>query len=89
MKYKLITFDLDDTFWDIAPVIIKAERDTREWLRQKVESMEWESMNEFMGIREDLTKTLPSFELDICLLRKQIYKQKLTDTHSDEAEGKE
>ena len=25
MKYKLITFDLDDTFWDIAPVIIKAE----------------------------------------------------------------
>ena len=24
MKYKLITFDLDDTFWDIAPVIIKA-----------------------------------------------------------------
>ena len=40
MKYKLITFDLDDTFWDIAPVIIKAEKDTRAWLRKTVGEIE-------------------------------------------------
>ena len=89
MKYKLITFDLDDTFWDIAPVIIKAERDTREWLRQKVGNIEWGSMNDFMGIREDLIKTIPSLEWDIGLLRKEIYKQKLKDIISDEVERNE
>ena len=32
---KLITFDLDDTFWDIGPPIIKAEKETRHWLNEK------------------------------------------------------
>ena len=29
---KLITFDLDDTFWEIGPVIVKAEIKTREYI---------------------------------------------------------
>ena len=33
---KVITFDLDDTFWDITPVIIKAEVETREMDRAAV-----------------------------------------------------
>ncbi len=53
---KLITFDLDDTFWDIAPVIIKAERDTRQWLHKEVGEIEWGSMSDFLGIREELIK---------------------------------
>ena len=51
MKYKLITFDLDDTFGDIAPVIIKAEMDTRKWLHKEVGEIEWGSMSDFLGIR--------------------------------------
>ena len=62
MKYKLITLDLDDTFWDIAPVIIKAEKDTRAWLRKTVGEIEWGSMSDFMGIREDLIKAMPSLD---------------------------
>ena len=45
-KVQLITFDLDDTFWDIGPVIINAEMTTRKWLEEKVgeiESMSLES----------------------------------------------
>jgi putative hydrolase of the HAD superfamily len=34
-KIKLITFDLDDTFWDIGPVIINAELSTRKWLEKR------------------------------------------------------
>ena len=86
MKYKLITFDLDDTFWDIAPVIIKAEMDTRKWLHKEVGEIEWGSMSDFLGIREELIKTIPSLEWDISLLRKEIYKQKLKALIPDESE---
>ncbi len=32
MTIELITFDLDDTLWDTAPVIVSAETVLREWL---------------------------------------------------------
>ena len=36
-KIKAITFDLDDTFWDIGPVIINAEIKTREWIESSLD----------------------------------------------------
>lgn len=36
---KLITFDLDDTLWDVAPVIIKAQANTHQWLTDHVEGV--------------------------------------------------
>ena len=41
---KLITFDLDDTFWDIGPPIIKAEKETRHWLNEKVPEINWATL---------------------------------------------
>lgn len=35
-KIKIITFDLDDTFWDIESVIFKAEYETRNWIEKKL-----------------------------------------------------
>ena len=32
MSIQLITFDLDDTLWDTAPVILSAETVLRDWL---------------------------------------------------------
>lgn len=32
---RLVTFDLDDTLWDIAPVLVRAEQRLFEWLREK------------------------------------------------------
>ncbi len=34
MTLQLITFDLDDTLWDTAPVIVSAEAILREWLAE-------------------------------------------------------
>ncbi len=34
-KIKLITFDLDDTFWDIRDTIINAEMNSRKWSEDK------------------------------------------------------
>ena len=41
-EIKLITFDLDDTFWDIGPVIINAEVKTREFIEKNIgEKITW------------------------------------------------
>ena len=34
MNIQLITFDLDDTLWDTAPVIVSAEAVLRQWLSE-------------------------------------------------------
>ena len=72
---KLITFDLDDTFWDIKPVIIKAEKETREWIHNQVGEIDWGSMSDFLGYRKELIEEDASLEWDISLLRKKIYEK--------------
>lgn len=34
-RIKLLTFDLDDTLWDFAPVLTRAEQVTYEWLQRR------------------------------------------------------
>ena len=85
---KLITFDLDDTFWDIGPVIIKAEKETRAWLHEKVGEIQWGSMSDFLEYRKELIEKDPSLEWDISLLRREIYNKKLKGIVSDENERK-
>ncbi|HET8709825.1 MAG TPA: HAD-IA family hydrolase, partial [Spongiibacteraceae bacterium] len=36
MTIRLLTFDLDDTLWDFAPVLVRAEAITYAWLQQHV-----------------------------------------------------
>ena len=66
---KLITFDLDDTLWDIGPVIIKAELTTRKYIEEKVGTIDWGDMESFLNLRKDLVKEDPSLEWDIGKLR--------------------
>ncbi len=35
-EIKLITFDLDDTFWDIKSTIINAEINSRKWIEARI-----------------------------------------------------
>ncbi len=69
-KIKLITFDLDDTFWDIRDTIINAEMNSRKWSEDKIgEKIEWGTFEDFMKIRGDLVKEDPSLEYDLGMLR--------------------
>ena len=43
-KIKAITFDLDDTFWDVKPVLINAEMKTRKFIEDKIGKLEWLSL---------------------------------------------
>ncbi|MDP6028144.1 MAG: HAD family hydrolase, partial [Pseudomonadales bacterium] len=38
---KVIGFDLDDTLWDVAPIIIGAEAQLDEWLQNKVPDLKF------------------------------------------------
>lgn len=45
---KLITFDLDNTLWDVMPVIIQAEKAMRAWIETRVTNYSAEITNEVM-----------------------------------------
>jgi putative hydrolase of the HAD superfamily len=85
-KIKLITFDLDDTFWDIGPVIINAELSTRKWLEKKVGAVEWGDMESFLALRKDLAEKDESFYWDLGKLRREIFRVKLAPITSNEKE---
>ena len=72
-KIKLITFDLDDTFWDIKNTIIRAEKNSRKWVEKKIgEEIDWGTFEDFIKIRNNLIKKDSSLEYDLGLLRKKI-----------------
>ena len=72
---KVITFDLDDTFWDITPVIIRAEVETRKWIEKQLDSaIEWGNLEEFINLRKRLIAENHSLEYDLSALRKASLK---------------
>ena len=85
-KVQLITFDLDDTFWDIGPVIINAEMTTRKWLEEKVGEIEWGTLQSFLELRNQLAKNDESLNWDLGKLRREIFRVKLSPIISNSKE---
>ncbi len=72
-EIKLITFDLDDTFWDIKNTIISAEINSRKWIEDRIKKkIEWGTFDDFLEIRNELIKENPSLDYDLGLLRKKM-----------------
>ena len=72
-EIKLITFDLDDTFWDIKSTIINAEINSRKWIEDRIKKkIEWGTFDDFLEIRNELIKKNPSLDYDLGLLRKKM-----------------
>ena len=71
-EINLITFDLDDTFWDIRSTIINAENNSRKWAEDRIgKKIEWGTFEDFMKIRSELVKKDPSLEYDLGMLKKK------------------
>ena len=84
-KIKAITFDLDDTFWDIGPVIINAEIKTREWIESSLdEEITWGDYESFMLLREDLIKKNERLAYDLGTLRRESIKHHVRHAFSNE-----
>ena len=76
-KIKMITFDLDDTLWDNKPTITNAEIKTREWIEDRVGTIQWGDLNDFLQLRETLINKDKSIAWDISKLRIEIFKEKI------------
>tara|TARA_E500000178_G_scaffold105258_1_gene104873 strand:- start:204 stop:914 length:711 start_codon:yes stop_codon:yes gene_type:complete len=76
-KIKMITFDLDDTLWNNKPTITNAEIQTRKWIEDRVGTIDWGDLNDFLQLRETLIKKDKSIAWDISKLRIEIFKEKI------------
>ncbi|MDA0759892.1 MAG: HAD family hydrolase, partial [Proteobacteria bacterium] len=86
-RIKLITFDLDDTFWDIKSVIMNAEKNSRKWIGSRINhAIDWGTFEDFMSIRRELIKHDPRLRYDLGLLRKQTIHHHLKNHISNKNE---
>ena len=88
-KIKAITFDLDDTFWDVKPVIINAEMKTRKFIEGSIGALEWGSWEDFKLMREKLIIEDASYEFDVGKLRKKLLLMKIQERVSDQEAANE
>ena len=82
-RIKAITFDLDDTFWDVKPVLINAEMKTRKFIEDSIGPLEWGSWEDFKLIRERLIVEDASYEFDVGKLRNKLLLMKIQEQISD------
>lgn len=70
---KVITFDLDDTLWDVTPVLIRAEGRVFDWLKQYCPELSRRfSMQGLRAMRMELIKSRPDLAHKITEARRYI-----------------
>ena len=89
MSIKLITFDLDDTLWDTAPVIVSAEAVLRDWLAANAPSLGAVPVEHLYAIRERLVATEPGLKHRISALRRRVLFHALEDVGYSENKARE
>ncbi len=73
MPIKLITFDLDNTLWDVDSVIRAAEKDMVAWLEANVpESLDHYHVDNLMTLRQAVAKQFPDKVHDLSHMRRQV-----------------
>jgi putative hydrolase of the HAD superfamily len=75
-RLKVITFDLDNTLWDVDRVIVNAERKMRAWLADHVP--EYDALfpaEKLMDLRNQVLKTNPELRHDLSKLREELLYQ--------------
>ena len=75
MSIQLITFDLDDTLWDTAPVIVSAEAVLREWLTEHAPNLGAVPVEHLWAIRERILSSEPGLKHRISALRRRLKEQ--------------
>jgi FMN hydrolase / 5-amino-6-(5-phospho-D-ribitylamino)uracil phosphatase len=69
---RAICFDLDNTLWDVGPVLLRAERILADWLRSRYPKiMERFSEHEFREHRLELLRSEPAMAHNLTWLRRE------------------
>ncbi|AVX11755.1 HAD family hydrolase [Stutzerimonas stutzeri] len=89
MSIRLITFDLDDTFWETTPAIQSAETALRDWLATHAPRLGDFPIEVLGAIRRMLVEQEPALRHRISELRRRILQHALQDAGypADEANG--
>jgi len=87
MSIKLITFDLDDTLWDTAPVIVSAEAILRDWLSEHAPRLGAVPVEHLFEIRKRLVEAEPQLKHRISALRRRVLFHALQDAGYAETEA--
>ncbi|GLX89749.1 HAD family hydrolase [Pseudomonas weihenstephanensis] len=72
MTIELVTFDLDDTLWDTAPVIVRAETVLGEWLAANAPKLGVIEAVHFQALRERILGAQPQLKHRISALRRRV-----------------
>ncbi|MCB1877038.1 MAG: HAD-IA family hydrolase [Chromatiales bacterium] len=72
MTIRAISFDLDDTLWPVAPIIVRAEERLQRWLEQHHQPLAKRyAIADFRELRKTLMRSDPALRIDLSELRKQ------------------
>lgn len=75
-EIRTITFDLDDTFWEIHPVIKRAERHLYAWLGENYPRItKMYELADIREIREQVINEMPGRAHDLTFLRQVVLEQ--------------
>ncbi|MEN2395416.1 HAD family hydrolase [Pseudomonas halotolerans] len=89
MTIELITFDLDDTLWDTAPVIASAEAILRQWLTDNAPNLGSVPVEHLFSLREQVLREEPGLKHRISALRRRVLFRALQDAGYDQWQASE
>jgi putative hydrolase of the HAD superfamily len=87
MSIRLVTFDLDDTLWDVAPVMNSAEATLRDWLAVNATQLGAVPIEHLWAIRSRLMEQDPMLRHRLSELRRRILFHALLDAGYPQAEA--
>ena len=87
MTIELVTFDLDDTLWDTAPVIVRAETVVGEWLAANAPKLGVIEAVHFQALRERILGAQPQLKHRISALRRRVLFHALHDAGYPQADA--
>jgi FMN phosphatase YigB (HAD superfamily) len=75
----LITFDLDNTLWDVAPVIMRAEYAMESWFEERFPGFSQQySLSAREALKQKVLAENPAMSPNLTALRLSIYKLALS-----------
>lgn len=80
MSLQLISFDLDDTLWDLPPVIAAAEAELLAWARHQAPALARLPADALQAIRARLVEGQPDLRHRISQLRQRVLFEALRET---------
>ena len=71
-RLELVTFDLDNTLWDVDSVIREAERVMREWLAERAPGIVSLTTDHYAELRAGVVREHPGLAHDVTRLRAEV-----------------